>query len=407
MYIESRKHARRRRRSGSIRSRRRGCWEVRVPLPPDPATGRRRQRSITVHGNRRTAEAELRCLGDKVFPSPGSRQGTTLALARLLDVWWEAKQTTLAASTAREYQRIIDTRLKPDLGAKHLDRLSPFHLDAYYYRLRGEGLRPGSIRQIHAVLRGALGQAHRWGWLPTNPAAATRPPRRRKPTIDPPSPDQTRRLLATAAQVSKQFGLFVRLAAVLGARRGELCGLRWTDFDFDTRTLTIRTGIADVAGRLVETDTKSHKPRTISLDADTARRLRGHRRWAERTAVSHKTALDERAFVLSEAPHGATPYRPDKATGTFRRVAKRAGLPRTRLHDLRHFAATQLIGAGCDLRTVAGRLGHGQPWTTLNTYAAFLHERDQAAADELASLLEDPANSDRRSTSSKLSRRSS
>lgn len=89
---------------------------------------------------------------------------------------------------------------------KRLDRLSPFHLDAYYTRLGREGLRPGSIRQIRAVLRGALGEAHRWGWLPTNPAAATRPPRRRKPTIDLPSPQQTRRLLVTATRVSRQFG---------------------------------------------------------------------------------------------------------------------------------------------------------------------------------------------------------
>jgi integrase len=176
---------------------------------------------------------------------------------------------------------------------------------------------------------------------------------------------------------------------VHGNRR-ELCGLRWEDIDLDARTLTIRTGIADVAGRLVETDTKSHKPRTISLDADTARRLRRHRRWAERRAAACDTSLDEHGFVLSEVPDGASPYRPDKATGTFRRVAKRAGLLKARLHDLRHFAATQLIGAGCDLRTVAGRLGHGQPWTTLNTYAAFLPERDQAAADQLATLLDRP-----------------
>jgi len=343
-----------------------------------------------VHGSRRDAEAKLRRLSEQVVPPPGSRAGTNLTLAQLLDVWWEPKRPTLAASTAREYQRIIDTRLKPDLGTKHLDRLSPFHLDAYYTRLRRGGLRPGSIRQIHAVLRGALGQAHRWGWLPTNPAAATRPPRRRKPTIDPPSPEQARRLLDEARRVSRQFGLLVRLAVVLGARRGELCGLRWEDIDFDTRTLTIRTGIADVAGRLVETDTKSHKPRTISLDADTARRLRRHRRWAERFAASQDTGLDTRAFVLSEVADGTKPYRPDKATWTFRGVAKRAGLPKTRLHDLRHFAATQLIGAGCDVRTVAGRLGHGQPWTTLNTYAAFLPERDHAAAEHLAGMLEEP-----------------
>ena len=373
-----------------MRARRRGVWEVRVALPPDPATGRRRQRSVTVHGDRRTAAGELARLAADAAPSPGDRRAaTTMTFAELLDTWWPAKRATLAESTVREYQRIIDSRLKPDLGAIHRDRLLPFHLDRYYHQLSCDGLRPGSIRQVHAVLRGALGQAHRWGWLPTNPARATRPPQRIKPDIEPPTPPQARHLVAAAEAVSTQFGLLIRLAIVLGARRGELCGLRWQDINIEERTLTIRTGIADVAGRLVETDTKSHRPRTISLDADTVRRLQWHRRWVERVATSYDTDLDARAFVLSECPDGTDPYRPDKATGTFRRVAKRAGLPGARLHDLRHFAATQLIGAGCDLRTVAGRLGHGQPWTTLNTYAAFLPERDQVAADHLASLLND------------------
>lgn len=153
---------RRRPRSGSLRSRGCGLWELRLPLPPDPATGRRRQRSVTFHGNRRAAATELRRFAADTFPAPAER-ATNLRLTTLLDAWWETKEPTLAATTAREYQRVIDTRLKPDLGATHLDRLLPFHLDRYYAQLQREGLRPGSIRQIHAVLRGALGQAHRWG----------------------------------------------------------------------------------------------------------------------------------------------------------------------------------------------------------------------------------------------------
>src|SRR4051794_25225831 len=200
---------RRPRRSGSIRSRGRGHWELRLPLPPDPATGRRRQRSVTFLGNRRAAASELRRLAEEQTFSPGDRRATSMRLTALLDAWWQTKRPTLAASTVREYQRIIDTRLKPDLGATHLDRLLPFHLDRYYQRLSRQGLRPGSIRQIHAVLRGALGQAHRWGWLPTNPAHATRPPRRTKPYIEPPTPAQARRVVAGAEVVSAQFGLLV------------------------------------------------------------------------------------------------------------------------------------------------------------------------------------------------------
>lgn len=139
----------------------------------------------------------------------------------------------------------------------------------------------------------------------------------------------------------------------------------------------------------METDTESHRPRTISIDASTARRLRAHHERAMLAAAEHGTALVARAFVCSAAPDGAAPFRPDKATGTFRRVARRVGLRAARLHDLRHFAATQMIAAGIDVRTVAGRLGHGQPWTTLNTYAAFVPERDRVAADHLAVLLDD------------------
>lgn len=110
-----------------MRSRRRGVWELRIPLPPDPATGRRRQRSVTVHGDRRAAAVELARLANASAPSPGDRcVATTMTFAELLDIWWEAKSGTLAESTMREYQRIIDTRLKPDLGGIHLDRLLPF-----------------------------------------------------------------------------------------------------------------------------------------------------------------------------------------------------------------------------------------------------------------------------------------
>ena len=92
--------------------------------------------------------------------------------------------------------------------------------------------------------------------------------------------------------------------------------------------------------------------------------------------------------MLSEWPDGTKPYRPDKATATLRALRAQAGLPTARLHDLRHFVATQMIGVGHDIRTVAGRLGHANPSTTLNIYSAFLKEKDRAAADGLGRLLD-------------------
>jgi hypothetical protein len=291
---------------------------------------------VTVHGDRRTAAAALARLADASAPSPGDRRvATTMTFTALLELWRPAKRDTLAASTVREYQRIIDTRLTPDLGAIHLDRLLPFHLDRYHCELTRDGLRAGSIRQVHAVVRGALGQAHRWGWLPSNSALRTRPPRRTKPDATPPTPAQV-----PAAAGRRRNGL-ARLRHARATRRRGRRAPPWVvraavwGHDRDEWTITIRTGIADVDGRLVETDTKSHRPRTISIDAATAGRLRSHHDLAVGNAAAYGTALVARAFVCSDAPDGSAPYRPDKATGTFRRVARRAGLGGARLHDLR------------------------------------------------------------------------
>jgi integrase len=196
-------------------------------------------------------------------------------------------------------------------------------------------------------------------------------------------------LLRLAEEHSMEFGMFVRLSALLGTRRGELCGLRWRDIDLDAARLTIRVGVVGVAGELIEKDTKTHAIRPISIDPGTVRLLRDYRAKVDARADLCDMPLVSDAFVLSEWPDGSKPYKPEKATQTFRALRARAGLEDARLHDLRHFVATQMIGAGYDVRTVAGRLGHAQPSTTLNIYSAFLPERDREAADELGRLLDD------------------
>lgn len=372
---------------GSVRELGGGRWELRIPLAPDPVTGQRRQRSVTFRGSKREATRELTRLVSDADSGRGA--GTRTTLTALLDKWWEHKQGQLSPTTAREYERLIDKRLKPDLGRKRLDAITAADLDAYYLRLQREhGLAPSSIRQFHAVLRGALGQAVKWRWIPTNPARDATLPKARKKEIDPPSPEKVRALLKLAEEHSMEFGMLLRLSALLGTRRGELCGLRWRDIDLDAGRLTIRTGVVDVAGKLIEKDTKTHATRPISIDAGTVKLLFEYRKKVDDRALLCDMPLVPDAFVLSEWPDGSKPYRPDKATLAFRSLRKKAGLDTARLHDLRHFVATQMIGAGHDIRTVAGRLGHAQPSTTLNIYSAFLSERDREAADDLARLLD-------------------
>jgi len=90
----------------------------------------------------------------------------------------------------------------------------------------------------------------------------------------------------------------------------------------------------------------------------------------------------------SAAPNSSTPWPPNDMTHAFIRLRDRLGLTGIRLHDLRHFAATRLLGAGIPVRTVSGRLGHANAATTLGVYAHFLVESDREAANTLGDLVE-------------------
>jgi integrase len=262
-------------------------------------------------------------------------------------------------------------------------------LDDYYALLSKErGLSPATIRHVHAVFRGAFGQAVKWGILPMNPAAATSPPKLRSREINPPAIADVKRMLELADEDGPEYGALLRVLTATGARRGEVCGLRWSDLDLSTRTLSIKRSIASVAGGTVVKDTKTHASRRIALDDATVAVLDEQRRRLEERASACEVELDPDGYVFTEAADGTDPLHPDTITGRFTRVRKQAGLDGVRLHDLRHLHATQLLAAGVPVRTVSGRLGHANAATTLNVYAHFLEASDRQAADVIGGLLD-------------------
>jgi integrase len=96
------------------------------------------------------------------------------------------------------------------------------------------------------------------------------------------------------------------------------------------------------------------------------------------------------AFLFSYAADNSRPCNPDGITHRFGRMCKRLGID-CHLHSLRHYSATELITAGVDVRTVAGRLGHGGGGTTtLRVYSAWVPESDKRAASLLAGRMPRP-----------------
>ena len=248
----------------------------------------------------------------------------------------------------------------------------------------GRPLAPNSVRKVHFILRAALGLAVRWGWLPSNPAELASPPQFHQRTPRPPTPEEVAALINTAWERDPDFGTLLWLVMVTGMRRGELCALRWWHVDFDGRELLIERSLVQRGGDRREKDTKTHQARRIALDDATKDLLAGHRERCQQLAAMAGVGLPASAYVFGPDPGGRTPPLPDSITQRFRRLAARAGVP-TSLHGFRHYSATQLLAAGVDLRTVAGRLGHaGGGATTLRVYASFVAAADRRAAEVLA-----------------------
>ncbi len=168
--------------------------------------------------------------------------------------------------------------------------------------------------------------------------------------------------------------------APTGMRRGELCALRWSDVDLDTGTLHVTRSVVVVPSGLAEKTTKTDRGRSVALDPVGVAVMTQHRARSTRWVREAGVVVAPNAFVFSPSVEATTPLRPDNVTSFFIRVRNEVGAPQVRLHDLRHFIATQLIGAGVDVRTVAGRLGHSDPSVTLRVYSHALEERDRAAA---------------------------
>lgn len=337
-------------------------------------------------GTKREAQRALSALVAEV--SAGKLSSSSTTLNELLARWLDQVEDQLSPTSVREYRRIAKKMIGPDLGRTKLSKLTTQRLDAYYAALtRERGLSPASVRHVHAVLRGSLGQAVKWGWIPVNPAVSASPPKIRRKEINPPSLADTRKLLAAADEYDVEFAALLRLLTATGARRGEVCGIRWSDIDVGARTLSIQRSVASIAGGTIVKDTKTHAARRISLDDDTIAILEAQRDRVKHRAAVCEVSFNEDGYAFTKTADGSEPLHPDTITGMFGRAQKRAGLKGIRLHDLRHLHATQLLAAGVPVPTVSGRLGHANAATTLNVYAHFLEASDRDAADVIGNLL--------------------
>lgn len=342
-------------------------------------------------GTKRQAETALAKLVTEV-----ERQEVNAAgggkLGDLLDRWLEYISPHRAPYTIYEYGRLIGKTIKPALGNLRIDRLTGRQLDAFYRKLEESGLSGSSIHQHHSILHASLGRAVKWGLIATNPADRATAPRPARSTVTAPAVEDVQRLISAAeAGDDAVLATAIALGAVTGARRGELCALRWSDIDWARRVVTIARSLTVIRAEASAGPTKTHQRRDIAIDPAIAAVLTARREYQEGYAAAVGAKLAPDPYVLSRSSDGSAPCLPDGLSLAYAKLAKRLGIV-THFHELRHFSATTAIAAGSDVRTVASRLGHADPALTLRVYAHALEARDRELANVLGSVVLGPMN---------------
>jgi integrase len=373
--------------NGSVYRRGDG-WEYRFDLDPDPLTGKRR---VTTRRGFRTRKEAAIALRTAMSAAEKGRhvKASRRTVAEFLNEWLAAVQGRIRPTTWTNYRDYRDAYVTPIIGGTALQDLTPVRINLLYSHLLAEGrvrkakgtppgLAPKTVRNVHVMLRRALRDAVKWGYLPRNPAE----------DAEPPAAHGRKRKVWTAEQL-RTFVEYVRddrffalwlLVVTTGLRRGELAGLREEDFDLKTARVTPAVPRVVVDGYAQDSEPKTaHGYRTLALDPVTVAAVRGHlKRWRkERKAVGHTSLL------LFCWPDGR-PVHPQTITDRFFRLSREAGLPFIRLHDVRHSYATAALKAGIHPKIVSERLGHASVAFTLQTYSHVIEGMDEAAASEIA-----------------------
>lgn len=312
-----------------------------------------------------------------------------MTLGEWLDKWLnEYMAFTVRESTLESYRAMMKNQIKPILGNKVLTSITTNDVQKMYNKLKKEGrirrnrdgtheLADSMVRGIHMMLHKALDTAVREHLIVKNPTSGTTIPK----TNYKPKQILTDEQLDTFMESIKQDELwydFFYTELTTGLRLGEICGLKWNDFDSETGMLKVTRSVRKTQGKIIESDTKTVTgQREILLPPSTAEMLRKRK----------ETAVSEWIFPNLTKPE--LPINPKTAYLHMKTLLKSAELPLIRFHDLRHTFATHALTSGVDAKTLSGILGHTNASFTLDTYTHVTTDMQKNAANIVGGFMEE------------------
>ena len=363
---------------GTIRKRSDGRWEARIIIG-HKNDGSPMYKSAFAK-TQKSALKQLHQLLD-LYRDVDLTEECRMTLGEWMDKWMDEYMIfTIKENTIKGYRSQIDHQIKPFIGHKQLASLTTADIQKFYNKIKKEGrvhphpihghvLSDSMVRKIHMMLHEAMEVAVRERYIVRNPTDNTTIPKKtttEKQVLD---DSQLNRFLE-AIQGEPYWHDFFYVEVMTGLRRGEICGIKWSDIDFNEGTLCIKRSVSTKEGGGVsigETKTDAGV-RTIIMPPSVATLL-----WKKRS-----DAINE--WVFPHYTNPSDPLHPRSAYKKLKTILKRLELPLLRFHDLRHTFATQATDGGVDPKTLAGILGHTDASFTLDTYTHVTSDMQRGAS---------------------------
>lgn len=342
---------------------------------------------------------------------------THYTLSQYVDKWKENAVRDLAPMTYHRYCELLKLYIIPPIGGYKLEDINPIILEDAYNELRKPmkriytrkngtknekeyTLSEQTLKHIHRLIGTILQTAFRKDLLKENPILKTDAPKVKKKEAKAYDSDQITALITALEDTNIQFKTMAHIALAGGLRVGEVCGLDWSDVDYDKRTITIRQASQYISGQgIFAKDPKNEtSKRTISMPPpvmDMIAQLE-HEKKIEKVKLGNKwqggSIRDKEEKEDDTKPNrlftraDGSPIYPNRVSKQWSEFVKEKGLPELTFHGLRHTSASYLIACGEDVVSVAKRLGHSSSNTTLSIYAHAFKKRDEEAAGYMDKL---------------------
>ena len=359
---------------GMVRKREDGRWEGRIVVGHKD-NGDSIFRYVYADTQKELTARLRKCI--TAYQGVDLTEQSRLTLSEWLDQWLVSKEGMVRPGTLNGYRGYIENHIRPCLGEKRIGQLKAADIQRFYDMLSRK-LASGTVRRIHATLHGILKAAAQARLIPRNPVEEVTPPKfsyQEKKVL---TAEQVDRLLEVIQKDTLWHDLFYT-ELTTGLRRGELCGLMWTDFDAAKGTLTVRRTLHNKEGGgyyVGETKTGAGR-RIIKLPPSTVQLLSERKR----TSISQ--------WIFPNPIHPEDPIMPNSGYTRMKKLLAEAGLPDMRFHDLRHTFATHALTSGVDAKTLSGILGHTKTSFTLDTYTHVTGDMHRKASGIVGEFMND------------------